>query len=44
MKNKSTLVFISVLIASNFIIPRIMANMANKSAIPFELKLRVAAL
>ena len=44
MKNKSALFFIAVIIAADFILPRIMMNMANKSAIPFEFKLCIAGV
>ncbi len=44
MKNKSALFFIAVIIAADFILPRIVMNMASKSVIPIEFKLCIAGV
>lgn len=44
MKNKPAVFFIAVIIAADFILPRIAMNMANKSAIPIEFKLCIAGV
>lgn len=44
MKNKSALFFIAMIIVADFILPRIVMNMASKSAIPIEFKLCIAGV
>lgn len=42
MKNKSALVIIAAIIAADFVLPRLLINMASKSALPLEWRLCVA--